>query len=491
MPVYHHVLPELRDHPLFSGQHTVGMVTGENPAAPSAPGGNAALKQDLGAAGLQHEGVEGHYGAPEHSLLVYNPTREQMYALGKKYGQESVIFSHRGHHELLYTNGPHDKKYHPSHPQYSYHPTAAPPDYYTRLPGKGYVRLYFDDKLINAPLRPGASAPAAVPLQAPQPGKAAVAKALRKALQAAAGPAWAGATPWHEPHTAHNHRGALLGVVVPRAYFHGEMRKDALPHPHTAAHGTAADFGGGTALPTNSQAGDAGTSKAYGRFAAPYGSTDRAHPSVLKYYPLEGKHAAADALVQHHGFQTYYAGGPHGKPDLAAKNYNTGHLMVYDPSTGAGGDFGDTSYTDTWRKTHELAHALTLPQLNAKYGEGRRMGALGKHRTLREAKRAVEWEWLAAHKQRELASHLGATVSDDDFHRELNTVMHDAVHRAVTGRFTDPQQEGFRPHAHKVPLQTALGMVDEAGAQLGLQGPHDLLRKALAAALQAALPGKA
>lgn len=280
--------------------------------------------------------------------------------------------------------------------------------------------------------------------------------------------AWAGAYPWHEGHHAHNFRAPGPGVVVPASYFEAELRKDVPTHPHTAAHGMPPQ----AKLEDSSAA--AGGTKNYGRFAAPYGTVDKTAPSNLKYYPLEGKHTAADALVQHHGYQTYYAGGAHGRPDLASRNYTTGHLMVYDPASDSGWENG---YTDAWRKTHELAHALTLNDLNAKYGEGRRLGSLGKQRTAREAKRAVEWEWLAAHKQRDLAGHLGAHITDDDFHRELNTVMHDAVHRAVTGKFTDPQREGFRPHAHKVPLDTALGMVDEAAGQLGLAGEHDLLRK--------------
>ena len=106
------------------------------------------------------------------------------------------------------------------------------------------------------------------------------------------------------------------------------------------------------------------------------------------------------------------------------------------------------------------------------------MGALGKHRTLREAKRAVEWEHLAALKQRELASQIGVHISDEDFNREYNTVLHDAVHRAVTGKFSDPQHEGFRPHAHRVPLDVAMRMLDEAAKDMGLRDEHDLLRKA-------------
>lgn len=491
VPTYTEVLPDLADHPLFAGK-PMGMMSAENPVTHATlPGGRDTLRKLLQDQGLKWEETTGQYGGtPEHTFLIHGPTREHMFHLGRALGQESVVYANGGHRnaELLYTNGPKAGGFHPAHPEYSFHPTEPFADDYTTLPGKGHVRLYFNfDRLHPAPIRSSAQM---MPQPAPAPEapatKTDIAKALLEHLvllaksQQPSG--WAGSYPWHEGHHAHNHKRCCMGIVVPEHYFTG-LRKDVAPmgHPHTAAHGLPPapkpDFSGGQALKTNDQAGVAGTSKAYGRFAAPYGTVDRSSPSNLKFYPLEGKHDAATAQVAHHGYQHYYAGGKHGKPDLANRNYTTKHLMVYDPEAGSGGDFGETTYTDAWRKTHELAHALTLDTLNQKYGEGRRMGALGKHRTMREAQRAVEWEWHAAHKQRELAADLGVHISDDDFHRELNTVMHDAVHRAITGKFSDPAHEGFRPHAHKVPLETALGMVRDAGREMGLKGEHDLLQK--------------
>lgn len=227
---------------------------------------------------------------------------------------------------------------------------------------------------------------------------------------------------------------------------------------------------------TNDQAAGVGV-KSYTRFAAPYGHVAKGQKSDLFHYPYHGKNAAINDLVARHGYQTYYAGGKYGKPDLANKNYNTGHLMVYDPSPDSGASFGEAEYTDSWRKIHELAHALVYPELNKIYGEGRRIGKLGAHRTMREALRAVHWEWLAAHKQRELSREVGVEVPDETFHKELNTVMHDAAHRAVTGKFTEPSGEGFVPNAHKVPLDVALGMVRDHARNLGLTGMHDLIQK--------------
>jgi hypothetical protein len=226
----------------------------------------------------------------------------------------------------------------------------------------------------------------------------------------------------------------------------------------------------------NDQAAGVGVST-YAKYAAPFGSLDKSRKTDLFHYPLHGKLPDVQRLVADHGYNVYYAGGKFGRPDLVNRNYTTKHLMIYDPSPSSGGDFGERDYTDAWRQTHELAHALVHPDLNQVYGEGRRIGKLGTHRTLTEATRAVHWEWLAAHKQRELCAKIGVNIPDNVFHREVNTVMHDAVHRAVTGKFTEPSDEGFSPHDHLVPLDTSLGLVRDAAHNLGLMGSHDLLKK--------------
>ena len=201
----------------------------------------------------------------------------------------------------------------------------------------------------------------------------------------------------------------------------------------------------------------------------------RAKPSNLKFYQgLENYGDKVNNLVQQHGYKSYYAGGKHGKPDLANKNYHTKNLMIYDPTSGSGGDLGHESYTDAWRKTHELAHGLTHNAVNQIYGEGKRMGKLGQ-RSPKEMKRAVHWEWLAAHKQRDLMQGLGYNMKDEDFHKELNTIMGDATHRAVTGKFTEPSEMGFVPHSHKIPLEQSLNMIDAHAKKLGLKHDDDTL----------------
>lgn len=217
----------------------------------------------------------------------------------------------------------------------------------------------------------------------------------------------------------------------------------------------------------NDQAAGKGIST-YRPIAEHFGSVLSGHKTNLKFYPgLERHEGQIDKMIGEHGFQTYFAGGKHGKPDLKDKNYNTGHLMVWNPAPGSGGDFQDESHTRSWRKIHELAHALTYPEVNQLYGEGRRLGKLGV-RTPRESKRAVHWEWLAAHKQRELSEKMGVKISDEDFHRELNTIMHDAVHRAVTGQFAEPSDEGFVPSKEKIPLEHSMKLIDEHSQKAGL-----------------------
>lgn len=218
------------------------------------------------------------------------------------------------------------------------------------------------------------------------------------------------------------------------------------------------------------------TDETYRDIAQQYGQVTPGEHSNLKFYDYTPHARRIDELAKQQGYDVYLAGGKYEKPDLANRNYNTGHLMVYDPTPGSGGTFDDEQYTKAWRTIHELAHAQVYDQLNEMYGEGRRIGKLGWQRTPREAKRAVHWEWLAAHRQRELAEeHLGYVVPDEVFNQELNTVLHDAVHRAVTGKFTNPDLEGFVPSKEKVPLEVALGMVDEAARKLGLPDDDSLL----------------
>lgn len=474
----------LAQHPLFNGKTSVGMISGENPRFPAEAQGHEKLGEALKNAGLKAEEKQGMYGAPEKSYMVYGPSREQMYQLGKSFGQESVVYSNKGKHELLYTNGPKAGKFHPAQNHEFFR--HAPEDYYTNMPDLGgFLRLNFDwDQLHSTNLGQDAAvqalhdrAAAQQNVKPPEQADRTVTKAeiaaglatvLRKAIAAARGPEHPLSYPWHNEHTDHHLQVMSPGVVM----RHGSNLSKAMgAHPHMD-QGKPGEVQG----PHNDQAAGAGVST-YGKFALPYGTVDKSKPADLFHYPYQGKNKEINNLVKDHGFSSYYAGGKYGRPDLANRNYNTKHLMIYDPSPGSGGDFGTEAYTDGWRKIHELSHALTYPELNAQYGEGRRIGKLGTHRNLREALRAVHWEHLAAHKQRELSQQIGVHVPDHVFNKEYNTVMHDAIHRAVTGKFTEPSAEGFRPHDHKLPLEHALGMVRESAHNLGITGMHDLIKK--------------
>jgi hypothetical protein len=445
------------------------MITAEAPRFPSAPGGNAALKRDLEQLGLQHVETEGRYGAPENSFIVHGPTREQMFALGKKYGQEAVIHSQGGNHEFIYTGGPHEGGSHPSTGTYDAwnEGDTLPEDYYTKVPGHGAIRFHFDFDKIDKKRPLDTSQYHPVGQQQPQVTKHEIGHklylALKKAYEVASDTRTDGpevnqdpkATPsfcflphphaydWHDGHTDHHFIGhASGGVLISR-----NMKK--------------AEEGGKPSLA------DGGS---YHQHSLPFGTLGE--PVDLTHYDYRGKQDLANKLIADHGYQAHYVGGPHGRADYGSRNYNTKNLALpHSPLHEDGGA------TDAYRKVHELAHALTHEAVNKLYGEGRRQGKLGHHRNLREALRAVHWEHLAAHKQRELNRALGIEVPDEVFNRELNTVMSDAVHRAVHGKHEEPTAKGFRPHSHQVPLETSLGLVREAARNLGLQGDSDLIRK--------------
>lgn len=551
-------------HPVTGGG-TFGMMAGDNPMHPAAvPATHENLIRTLKQMGLHHEETQGIYGAPERSVIIHNPRLDQMKTLGKLFGQDSVIHSTGGKHELHYTNGPHEGKKIGTNPAQNPHEwfENPPEGNYTHLPGNGYFRINFD----NGPDAPVAKSspifkynslkkglPAGAKLDVKNPGDQTENKANRAGFpgskehmvmeDAGGGPQPVGitsglgsASPLLENNltpSANRRANAIQdvshanqvqngppGPQEPAEAFEPEWKDSFLDgikdkqfwgqpmdsveyhaHPnyyewhdgHTDHHSprpwdkqtamaTARTMGlikhgePKPELPKNDQAAGVGA-KDYARFAAPFGSVTPGKPSDLMHYDYKNKLADVSKLVAAHGFKTHYAGGKYGKPDLANKNYNTGHLMIYDPTPQSGGDFNDKDYTDSWRQMHELSHALTYPQINNVYGEGRRIGKLGTHRTMNEAMRAVHWEWLAAHKQRELSKNIGVHVSDETFHKELNTIMHDAVHRAVTGQFTEPAQEGFQPASHKVPLETSLDMVRDAGKKMGLNGLHETIAK--------------
>ncbi len=358
--------------------------------------------------------LKGHYGAPETSILVVDPTDQQA-ALARKIahetGQESHIESDGHSHKLYFNHG--DQAGTIIHGAGTVFHSETPKDNYSVLPDGTIFSHNFNFEQSS-----------------PHPHS----------------------YDWHDGHSDH---------------YGGNFKKAELTHPHLQAHGPSKG---------NDQAGG-NTSGEFHNVMGHFGTITPGKKSNLKFYRgIDRFHDKIDDHIKQSGHQVYLAGGKHGRPDLANKNYNTKHLMIFDPTEGSGGDFGNEQFTSAWRKIHEKAHADTLGEINKKYGEGRRLGKLGV-RTPREMKRAVEWEHLAAHKQRQLMEGLGHKISDEDFAKEYNTVIGDAVHRAITGQFTDPHEMGFEPHSKPVSLSSALSLIDAHAAKLGLRHDDDNLMK--------------
>jgi len=163
LPEYTETQPELRDHPIFSGSQSVGMISGDNPKwlnkLPLSQQdyiqkyGHNALGADLKRMGLRAEPTEGRYETPERSYIVYGATKDQLVNLGNKYGQDSIVYIPAGHKtaKIHYTDLAQDDAgnslkghYRLTTGKYGYHASNQPDDYYTRIPNKGYLRLDFD-----------------------------------------------------------------------------------------------------------------------------------------------------------------------------------------------------------------------------------------------------------------------------------------------------------------------------------------------------------
>lgn len=287
---------------------------------------------------------------------------------------------------------------------------------------------------------------------------------------------------WHDGHTSHY---TALDAKPPLPIHKAD---ESVPQPNSHLHPPAAPAQP-IAAPLLAARRKKRAPPDYSHVTTTFGAIG-APGAPTRFYAYQGKGHEARRLVHDHGYKSFYHGGRHGIGDHAKRNYDTRWVAVSDPwiqakpssappawthaspdsaqpewihAPGTLPASGD-DYTDTWRHLHELAHALTQPEINQLYGEGKRTGPLGK-RTLREAKRAVHWKWLAIHKQRELSRRMGVEIPEQDFVRETNVVMRDAVMRALTGKHTNPGAEGFTPNPQKVPLESALAILDDAEAK--------------------------
>ncbi len=161
------------------------------------------------------------------------------------------------------------------------------------------------------------------------------------------------------------------------------------------------------------------------------------------------------------------------------EGYSKGTVWIYDPRV-ADGSFKDELYTSAWRVSHEIAHGITESVMARRYGPSRRYGRLGQTMegergaagkrvtvtldplTLSEAQRAVEWEDVAFRAQRIILEKEGVRISDEEFAREYNINLSDAVYRVTTGKFGNPGEYGFSPSTTKADLKNVLYMVEDA-----------------------------
>lgn len=129
------------------------IITAESPRFASSEGGNDALKKELEAKGYKVEQIQGKYGALENPFLVEAPNPEDIKALGKKYGQESVILADKNSYKMEYTSGPKEGQYHSADKINVF--SSAPDDYYSTVVRNGkpiYFNIDFNmDKLEGRP----------------------------------------------------------------------------------------------------------------------------------------------------------------------------------------------------------------------------------------------------------------------------------------------------------------------------------------------------
>ena len=175
-------LPKVaQEHTIFNPASTTpyALLTAEHPhVPPQEKGGNAQMEQEIKHLGLRYEPVPGHYNGPENSFLVYGAHPDQIKDLGRRYGQESVVYGKGNQHNFFYTNGEHTGQYHTQPEQANHRWWESPPaeGFWSNIPGVGHVRIDFDwNKFHNAEgtveaSKPMAVAKADIPTAPPQVG---------------------------------------------------------------------------------------------------------------------------------------------------------------------------------------------------------------------------------------------------------------------------------------------------------------------------------
>ncbi len=130
----------------FTQPHLIFSV--ENPLHPAkipAPTHEQAMEW-LKAQGEDAHDAMGYYGAPERSIVIMNPKNpEGINQLAQDIGQESVLHSKNGQHELKYVNGPNRNKTIKGHGTTIH--SQAPADFFTTIKDNQGDRVHFTHNL--------------------------------------------------------------------------------------------------------------------------------------------------------------------------------------------------------------------------------------------------------------------------------------------------------------------------------------------------------
>jgi hypothetical protein len=104
---------------------------------------------NLKAAGAKVYKIQGHYGSPENSILIEDPTPQHIRIatqMAGENGQESIIISNGKNHKMIYLNGPNKGKI--EHGEGTVFHKEKPSDYYSILPdGTIFTHNFGSEKL--------------------------------------------------------------------------------------------------------------------------------------------------------------------------------------------------------------------------------------------------------------------------------------------------------------------------------------------------------
>jgi hypothetical protein len=230
----------------------------------------------------------------------------------------------------------------------------------------------------------------------------------------------------------------------------------------------------------------------YGRFGELTGRDTNAEQKIYDLDVLIENPDLVQAVADAYGYKVEYfsfesnpeAGVEFRLPQLKKKGYKDGYVWIYDPRNSHGSFKGAVEYTRAWRVSHEIAHGVTEKFMQAKYGDSKRYGRLGRELevdrgvegkqvkvteralTLKEAQRAVEWEDVTFRAQRMILEQLGVKISDAQFAQENNINLADATYRVLTGDFGNPGDFGFLPSKSPADIGSVLQMLESAETQL-------------------------